>query len=183
MTSAKEVPILNVWQLYIGTEIKPKGHSHWAACPFHADKTPSLNISSGLNRWHCFSCGEGGSGVDLVMRAKGLGFREACCQIEKDFSISRDGPIQLITVRKKSPEQILEFQYFGLIDLLLLDKKAIKLQLRVFSDPDQIPGILVHQLGKIEVTLDELLMGNIEEKAAALVRGLKGNGQYRRDVS
>lgn len=173
---AKSIPILDIWRRYVGSEFKQKGRNHWAACPFHADKTPSLNIDSDKNRWHCFSCGAGGSAIDLVMKIRDVGFREACEIIERDFGLSRDVHFQPVR-RKKPSEQMLEMQYFGLIDLLILDKKEIKLQLRVFADPDQIPGNLVHRLGEIEVALEELLGGSISEKAAALRKGLEQRWQ------
>ncbi|MGH3906403.1 MAG: DNA primase [Pseudonocardiaceae bacterium] len=46
-------------------------------CPFHDEKTPSLNVRPGHGTFHCFGCGEGGSVVDFVMKIDHLGFVEA----------------------------------------------------------------------------------------------------------
>ncbi|MGH3905822.1 MAG: DNA primase, partial [Pseudonocardiaceae bacterium] len=46
-------------------------------CPFHDEKTPSLNVRPSHGTFHCFGCGVGGSVVDFVMKIDHLGFVEA----------------------------------------------------------------------------------------------------------
>ncbi|MGQ0774187.1 MAG: DNA primase [Pseudonocardiales bacterium] len=46
-------------------------------CPFHDEKSPSLNVRPGQGTFHCFGCGVGGSVIDFVMRIDHLGFVEA----------------------------------------------------------------------------------------------------------
>ncbi|MEO7195427.1 MAG: DNA primase [Pseudonocardiaceae bacterium] len=46
-------------------------------CPFHDEKSPSLNVRPGHGSFHCFGCGEGGSVVDFMMKIEHLGFVEA----------------------------------------------------------------------------------------------------------
>ncbi|MGH3795184.1 MAG: DNA primase [Pseudonocardiaceae bacterium] len=46
-------------------------------CPFHDEKSPSLNVRPSHGTFHCFGCGEGGSVVDFVMKIDHLGFVEA----------------------------------------------------------------------------------------------------------
>ncbi|HEY2764692.1 MAG TPA: DNA primase [Pseudonocardiaceae bacterium] len=46
-------------------------------CPFHDEKTPSMNVRPSHGTFHCFGCGEGGSVVDFVMKIDHLGFVEA----------------------------------------------------------------------------------------------------------
>ena len=46
-------------------------------CPLHQEKTGSFVIYLDSNTWHCFSCGEGSSSIDLVMKLQGLNFKEA----------------------------------------------------------------------------------------------------------
>ena len=183
MTGAKSVPILEIWRIYIGTDTRQKGHAHWAACPFHADKTPSLCIDSNKQCWHCFSCGAGGSAIDLVMKIRDVGFREACETIERDFGFLRGVPIQARRPAK-TRAQVLNVQYGGLIDILLLEKRRLRVILQSFSaaDIEKIPAHIIHLMGEIETLLDELLTGSIDEKAMALRKGLAGNGKYRRNA-
>ncbi|GAA5167308.1 DNA primase [Pseudonocardia eucalypti] len=46
-------------------------------CPFHDEKTPSMNVRPTHGTFHCFGCGEGGSVIDFVMKIEHLGFVEA----------------------------------------------------------------------------------------------------------
>ena len=57
LSAAKAVPL---------SQFLKFNNRHYANCPFHNDKTPSLHWF-GENRWHCFSCGEGGDVIDFIM--------------------------------------------------------------------------------------------------------------------
>ena len=46
-------------------------------CPFHDEKTPSMNVRPALGTYHCFGCGEGGDAVGFVMKMEVIGFVEA----------------------------------------------------------------------------------------------------------
>lgn len=46
-------------------------------CPFHDEKSPSLNVRPTHGTFHCFGCGEGGSVIDFVMKIEVVGFVEA----------------------------------------------------------------------------------------------------------
>lgn len=47
-----------------------------ATCPFHTDKTPSLQKYKN-NSWHCFSCSAGRDTIDLIMKMHNLSFNDA----------------------------------------------------------------------------------------------------------
>ena len=58
-----------------GVKLRKKGADLVGRCPFHADKTPSLVITSATNLWHCLgACAAGGSVIDWVMRAERVQF-------------------------------------------------------------------------------------------------------------
>ncbi|MFC4001281.1 DNA primase [Prauserella oleivorans] len=46
-------------------------------CPFHEEKTPSLNVRPTHGTFHCFGCGEGGDVIKFVMQIEHLPFVEA----------------------------------------------------------------------------------------------------------
>jgi DNA primase len=46
-------------------------------CPFHDEKSPSMNVRPTHGTFHCFGCGEGGSVIDFVMKIEVVGFVEA----------------------------------------------------------------------------------------------------------
>lgn len=46
-----------------------------ALCPFHKERTPSMNIRN--NYFYCHGCGETGDVIDYVMKTQNLPFRKA----------------------------------------------------------------------------------------------------------
>jgi DNA primase len=46
-------------------------------CPFHDEKTPSMNVRPSVGTFHCFGCGAGGDAVAFLMRIEVVGFVEA----------------------------------------------------------------------------------------------------------
>ena len=57
--------------------LKKAGNSHKGLCPFHSEKTPSFNVSSQKQFYHCFGCGVSGNAIGFLMEHDRLGFREA----------------------------------------------------------------------------------------------------------
>ena len=53
------------------------GGSLKGLCPFHEEKTPSLNVTPARGLWYCFSCTEGGDVIKFVQRIDNLNFAEA----------------------------------------------------------------------------------------------------------
>ncbi len=57
--------------------LKRSGANHLGLCPFHGEKTPSFNVNSTRQIFHCFGCGVGGNVFAFLMRIEGLSFPEA----------------------------------------------------------------------------------------------------------
>lgn len=57
--------------------LKRSGSNHLGLCPFHQEKTPSFNVNSARQIFHCFGCGVGGNVFTFLMRIEGLDFPEA----------------------------------------------------------------------------------------------------------
>ena len=47
--------------------LKKRGKNYLGICPFHTEKTPSFNVSSDRQMYHCFGCGAGGNAFTFVM--------------------------------------------------------------------------------------------------------------------
>lgn len=57
--------------------LKKKGNSYSACCPFHHEKTPSFHVSRGKQMYHCFGCGVGGNVYTFLMEHENYSFPEA----------------------------------------------------------------------------------------------------------
>ncbi len=57
--------------------LKRKGNSYSACCPFHHEKTPSFHVSREKQMYHCFGCGVGGNVYTFLMEHENFTFPEA----------------------------------------------------------------------------------------------------------
>jgi DNA primase catalytic core len=117
----KDVDILSLFSSF-GISLQKKGNSHMGLCPFHDDKEPSLSVDQAKGLFHCFGCGESGDVFDLVMKIKGIGFKESLAYLKNDLPISSPEPkareIQLPTSELSEAEQIV----LGAVEEIPLDK-------------------------------------------------------------
>lgn len=63
-----------------GVAIQKNGSEWEGCCPFHQEDTPSFTIfkgNDGVERFHCFGCGERGDIIDFVEKVKGISKRDA----------------------------------------------------------------------------------------------------------
>lgn len=63
-----------------GVVLQKNGDEWEGCCPFHQEDTPSFTIfrgKDGVERFHCFGCGERGDIIDFVEKLKGISKREA----------------------------------------------------------------------------------------------------------
>ena len=61
-----------------GCEFTAKGPNDlWAPCPFHQEDTPSFHVLVDRGFFKCFGCGEAGDLFTLVMKLRGVDFRES----------------------------------------------------------------------------------------------------------
>ncbi len=67
--------------------LKRSGVNHQGLCPFHQEKSPSFNVNSARQIFHCFGCGVGGNVFSFVMRMEGLSFPEAVRRLGEKVGI------------------------------------------------------------------------------------------------
>ncbi|MBD9390260.1 hypothetical protein IB237_23960 [Agrobacterium sp. AGB01] len=63
-----------------GYRLQRNGREYQTCCPFHAENTASFTIyagQDGVERFHCFGCGEHGDVLDFVRKLKGVSLPEA----------------------------------------------------------------------------------------------------------
>ena len=95
---------------YYGVDYHPARTTQKVLCPVHGEMDPSCNVDMEKGLWHCHSCGEGGTALDLVMKKECISdWREA-----QDFATEqglevasgggRGGGVQLgLVARKRLP--------------------------------------------------------------------------------
>ena len=67
----------------------PAGSQVLVKCPFHDDKTPSMSVNTKDGIWNCFSCGIGGSVIDLEMRFTGCDIAAAMKELGGELEVDR----------------------------------------------------------------------------------------------
>lgn len=70
--------------------LKRAGKNFVARCPFHNEKTPSFNVNSERQIYHCFGCGVGGDVFSFVMAYDKVSFPEALRSLAERAGIQLD---------------------------------------------------------------------------------------------
>lgn len=86
-------------------ELKKRGNSILALCPFHSEKTPSFNINSAKQLFYCFGCGVGGDVITFIMKIENLSYAEAVAflaeQVGMDLPPEDDYESKTSSLRKR----------------------------------------------------------------------------------
>ena len=84
-------------------QLKKHGTGYKGLCPFHAENTPSFNVSSTKQFYHCFGCGASGDAIKFLREHDGLTFMEA---IEK---LAAQANIEIPKTYSKQNNNLKEF--------------------------------------------------------------------------
>ena len=88
-------------------QLRKVGGSWKGLCPFHNEKTPSFNVSSDRQRFHCFGCGEGGDVFKFAMLHEKASFPEAIEIVARRFGMQVPERSNEQTPDRKEREQLL----------------------------------------------------------------------------
>ncbi|MCM1289361.1 MAG: DNA primase [Corallococcus sp.] len=58
-------------------ELRQRGSTYFARCPFHGEKTASFSVNRNLQIYKCFGCGESGDVIKFVQMFESCSFMEA----------------------------------------------------------------------------------------------------------
>jgi len=93
--------------------LKRSGVNHQGLCPFHQEKSPSFNVNSARQIFHCFGCGVGGNVFSFLMRMEGLSFPDAVRRLGEKVGVE-------VEEEAVSPEVLRQFRSRPVRSLLLL---------------------------------------------------------------
>lgn len=116
----RDIPLLDVADK-LQLKYSSKGSWRKTLCFCHDDHTPSMGLCPSHNQWKCFSCGKGGSHIDLVMEHEGLNFSDACEWLIREFNI----PVPQQETRKSLIEAI-KSQLMNTSNTQFLDKALLE---------------------------------------------------------
>lgn len=71
----EQIDIVKVISNYV--KLEKKGKEYVGLCPFHADKNPSMYVSSQKNIFKCFSCGASGDAFSFISKYENITYKEA----------------------------------------------------------------------------------------------------------
>lgn len=72
---------------FYGMHVTDKG---FCCCPFHNEKTPSMQLYRGQGGFYCFGCGKGGDIITFVQLLFNIDFKTALFKLCTDFNIPCD---------------------------------------------------------------------------------------------
>lgn len=75
--AARAVPLLDVLDLLRIDAGRRVGRTYRIPCPVHRGEGPNCSVDPAKGLWKCFTCGEGGDGIRLMMEVRGLPFLAA----------------------------------------------------------------------------------------------------------
>ena len=85
----RAVPMVAVLERYRIDELRPSGRNQLRGrCPLHGGEgRETFHVNTAEQVFHCFSCGVGGSVLDLVAAVEGCSLREAAQKLSEWGSV------------------------------------------------------------------------------------------------
>jgi DNA primase len=68
-------------------QLRKAGANFVGLCPFHAEKSPSFNVSPSKQFYHCFGCGKSGDAIRFLMEHAGMNFVEATKELAGEYGL------------------------------------------------------------------------------------------------
>lgn len=87
--------------------LKKSGRNYIGKCPFHNDKSPSMNVSREKGIFKCFSCGVGGDSLTFIMKLQNRTFGEVIRELASDqgIEIIEEGRNPEVAAQQKDAKQ------------------------------------------------------------------------------
>jgi DNA primase catalytic core len=129
--------------------LKRAGAGYRGLCPFHAEKSPSFNVTPDKGIYKCFGCGEGGDVFAFVQKSKGLNFIDAVRDLAHKYGV------------KLAETQEDRQEYDRRSQILLLYQQASEYYMRLLQDPHEglIARKYLQDRGITDQTIEKYKLG------------------------
>lgn len=111
-----------------GLELKKSGAEFAGLCPFHADKSPSLNVNPVKNVFLCRGCGQGGDVIKYIELSEGTKFTDSIEILANFMGLQIPKPSQ--------PESQIDREKAELV--AILERARIHYQKELLNSPETI---------------------------------------------
>lgn len=159
--------------------LKKAGSSYKACCPFHDEKSPSFNVSSTKQFYHCFGCGASGDAIKFLMEYDGLSFVEAVEALASQYGMVV--PREQRTPAQQKAQQVKQQQQRDLYDVMHLAAKFYRHQLRDHAQSAEAKEYL-KQRGLSADIAKEFVIGFAPPGWDSLVKGLSADQKLQQQL-
>ena len=159
--------------------LKKAGSSYKACCPFHDEKSPSFNVSSTKQFYHCFGCGASGDAIKFLMEYDGLSFVEAVEALASQYGMVV--PREQRTPAQQKAQQVKQQQQRDLYDVMHLAAKFYRHQLRDHPQSVEAKEYL-KQRGLSADIAKEFVIGFAPPGWDSLVKGLSADQKLQQQL-
>ena len=96
-TIKQAVPLMAVLEHYQLTGLRRSGRDQWrGCCPLHGGAgQDAFHVNTARQLFHCFSCGAGGTVLDLVAAIEQCGLREAAQKLSCVCQVLQNRPVNI----------------------------------------------------------------------------------------
>jgi len=163
----ERIDIVDIVSSYL--PLKRSGANHQGLCPFHSEKTPSFNVNSSRQIFHCFGCGEGGNVYSFLMKIEGLSFPDAVRRLAEKVGLTVPDEAMSPAEEKRREETEL---------LLRINGAAAEFyhQLLLEGDEGKVARRYLRQRGYDAESVRQFQLGFAPERWEALARHLQEKG-------
>lgn len=141
--------------------VKKSGHTHYAICPFHSEKTASLAVDTDENFFHCFGCGRSGNIYTWIQWTEQLTFEQAVSKVAALTNSDLDTYAESETMAVyRLLNRLNQTRHKEKIERKVLDFKKDYTERYSKEIPDEWveEGIPPHELDKYEIMIDKASM-------------------------
>ena len=159
--------------------LKKAGTSYKACCPFHDEKSPSFNVSSAKQFYHCFGCGASGDALKFLMEYDGLSFVEAVESLAAQYGL--EVPREQLSPKQQVQQQAKQQQQRDLYEVMHLVAKFYRHQLRDHATSKHAKQYLKARGLSPEIA-KTFVIGFAPEGWDTLVMGLKADTKLKKQL-